>query len=408
MLFRSAEFIAPEERDVSFLILSTDDIAAKIQPSDEDIEAYYQENIAQFETPETRKVLQMVFDKQEDADRAAAEVKSGKDFYAVAKEQAKQDKETTDLGYVSQDMLIADMSEPVFNAKSGTVIGPVKSEMGWHIMKITDIKAGSKTNMSQAKNKIAETLKKDRAYDAAYDISAEIEDKIGAGASLNDISKEMNVAVYDVKGLTEDGKAKSLPKAHASLLKSNEFIDTAFSYNVDEVSQVVESDDGFLVLKVNKITEAHPKEIADVKGDIEALWEVNERNAIAQEIVNDVMHDLETGDSIDSIAARNKLPLQKTAALTRSQNFEGISPTVMLELFQEAPGTPKLINNDGVQIIAVASDSSRQEKVSAEEADAAAKRVKMDLTADYANQLIEDFGSDYDVRVKYRLLGLAD
>ena len=74
----NAEFIAPEERDVSFLILSTDDIAAQIQPSDEDIEAYYQENIAQFETPETRKVMQMVFDSQEAADKAAAEVKAGK------------------------------------------------------------------------------------------------------------------------------------------------------------------------------------------------------------------------------------------------------------------------------------------------------------------------------------------
>lgn len=404
----NAEFIAPEERDVSFLILSTDDIAAQIQPSDEDIEAYYQENIAQFETPETRKVMQMVFDSQEAADKAAAEVKAGKDFYAVAKDMAQQDKAATDLGYVSQDMLIADMSEAVFDAKTGAVIGPVKSEMGWHIMKVADIKAGSKTDMAHAKAKIAATLKKDKAYDAAYEISANIEDKIGAGASLNDIAKEMNVTVYDVKGLTEDGKAKTMPKAHASLLKSNEFIDTAFSYNVDEVSQVVESDDGFLVLKVNKIAEAHPKEIAEVKGDIEALWEVNERNAIAQEIVNDVMHDLETGDSIDSIAARNKLQLHKTGALTRSQNFEGISPSVMLELFQEASGTPKLINNDGVQIIAVATDSTKQDAVTAEEAEAAAKRVKMDLTADYASQLIEDFGSDYDVRVKYRLLGLAD
>ena len=404
----NAEFIAPEERDVSFLLLSTDDIAAQIQPSDADVEAYYQENKAQFETPETRHVLQMVFDEQDDAQKAVAEVNAGKDFLAVAQNLAKQDKDTTDLGFVSQDMLIADMADAVFNAPKGKVVGPVKSEMGWHIMKTTDIKPASKMDKSKAKAKIVATLKKDRAYDEAYEVSARIEDKIGSGASLADIAKDMNVRIYDVNGLTENGKARKAPKEYASLLKSNEFIDTAFSYNVDEVSQVIETDNGFMVMKVNSIVDAHPKPIDEVKGEIEALWEVNERNAIAQEIVNDVMHDLETGETIDSVAARNKLPVQKTATLTRSQSFEGISPSVMLELFQEPAGSPKLINKDGMQIIAVGTDIPSSGAVSTAQIEAAAKRAKMDLSSDYANQLIEDFASDYDVRVKYRLLGLAD
>lgn len=404
----SSEFVAPEERDVSFIVLSTDDIAAKINLSDEDIEAYYNENLNQFETPETRNVLQMVFDSQEEADKANAALKEGKDFYAVAKELAKQDREATNLGFVSQDMLIADMSEAVFKAKKGAVVGPVKSEMGWHIMKVSDIKAGSKMDKKQARAKIVSILKKDRAYDEAYEISAQIEDKIGAGAGLSDIAKEMNVKIYDVQGLTEDGKARKEPAAYAALLKSNDFVDTAFSYNVDEVSQVVETDEGFMVLKVNKIVDAHPKSVDEVRGEIEALWEVNERGAIAQEIVNDVMHDLETGDSIESVAARNNLQLHRTAALTRSKNFEAIAPAVMLELFQEPSGSPKLINNDGIQIIAVGVDVVPAEKPSSEEIAAVARRTKMDLSSDYARQLIEDFGSDYDVRVKYRLLGLAD
>ena len=251
-------------------------------------------------------------------------------------------------------------------------------------------------------------MKKDRAYDEAYEISAQIEDKIGAGAGLSDIAKEMNVKIYDVQGLTEDGKARKEPAAYATLLKSNDFVDTAFSYNVDEVSQVVETDEGFMVLKVNKIVDAHPKSVDEVRGEIEALWEVNERGAIAQEIVNDVMHDLETGDSIESVAARNNLQLHRTAALTRNKNFEAIAPAVMLELFQEPSGSPKLINNDGIQIIAVGVDVVPAEKPSSEEIAAVARRTKMDLSSDYARQLIEDFGSDYDVRVKYRLLGLAD
>ncbi len=404
----NAEFVAPEERDVSFIVLSTDDIAKKVTIDEAEIEAYYQENIAQFETPETRDVLQMAFENEETAQKASQALKQGKDFYDVAKDLAGQDKTATNLGFISQDMLIADMTEPVFAAAKGDVVGPVKSEMGWHIMKVADIKSGSKMDKNKAKNKIISTLRKDKAYEQAYEISSQIEDKIGAGASLADIAKDMNVKIYEVSGLSEDGKAKSKPKAYASLLKSNDFVDTAFSYNVDEVSQVVETDDGFMVLKVDAIRDAHPKTIDEVRGEIEALWETNERSAIAQEIVNDVMHDLETGEEIEKVAERNQLPLLKTGSLTRSKNFESIAPNVMLELFQENAGTPKLINNDGVQIVAVGTDVAPAKEPSKDDVQQVARRTKMDLANDYAYALIEDFGSDYDVRVKYRLLGLAD
>ena len=404
----STEFVAPEERDVSFLILSTENIAAKIQPSEDEIDAYYNENKAQFEIPETRKVLQMVFDDEKAAADAAQEVKSGKDFFNVAKALAKQDKADTDLGYVAQDMLIADLSEDVFKAQKNDIVGPVKSEMGWHVVKVADIKAGSKTDKNKARAQIIATLKKDQAYDQAYQITSEIEDKIGAGASLEDIAKDMSVKIYEAKGLTEDGKVRQAPQAFASVLKETDFIDTAFSYNLNEISQVTELDEGFMLLKVNNITDAHPKDIKDVQGDIEKLWAVNERAAIAQEIVNDVMHDLENGDQIDEVAARFKLPMNKTAPLTRSKNFEAIAPAAMLELFQEQAGTPKLINNDGVQIIAVATDVQAGSKPSADDVEAVSRRAKMDLTNDYAEQLIDSYGSNYDVRVKYRLLGLAD
>ena len=404
----NAEFVAPEERDVSFIVLSIDDIAKKVNVDNADIETYYQENITQFETPETRDVLQMVFDDEETAQKAEQDLKQGKDFYEVAQKLAKQDKKTTDLGFVSQDMLITDMAEPIFSASKGDVVGPVKSEMGWHIMKVAGIKSGSKMDKDKAKKKIISTLRKDKAYEQAYEISTQIEDKIGAGATLADIAKDMNVQIYEVNGLSEDGKAQNEPKAYASLLKSNDFVDTAFSYNVDEISQVVETDNGFMVLKVNAIRDAHPKAIDEVKGEIEALWEVNERSAIAQEIVNDVMHDLETGEEIEKVAERNQLAVLKTGALTRNKNFESIAPNVMLELFQEPAGTPKLINNDGVQIVAVATDVVGVSQPSKEDIETVSRKAKMDLTNDYAYTLIEDFGSDYDVRVKYRLLGLAD
>lgn len=405
----STNFIEPEKRDVSFIVLSVDEMAQNLVPEEADIEAYYAENIAQFEVPETRNILQMAFDTKEDADKAMAQLNEGKDFYKVAQEVAGQTKEATDLGFVAKDMLIADMADDMFAAKVGDVLGPVKSDLGWHIMKLTDIKAGSKMDKARARAKIIEALKKERAYDEAYAVASEIEDKIGGGASLEDIAKEMKSKVMVVKALGEDGKYASAPQGYDKTLKSSEFVDTAFSYNVGEVSQVTETDDGFVVAKVDKIAEAHPLPVEAVSGEIEKMWEINERSAIAQEIVNDVMHDLENGDKINEVAQRFGLNVKTTKPLNRGGSFEGLSQAAMIELFQESLGEPKLITQGDEKIIAVTDKIiGKNEKPDEELAFGVERRVKIDLSQDVANALVNSFGEDYDVRVKYRLIGLAD
>lgn len=405
----STNFIEPEKRDVSFIVLSVDEMAQNLVPEEADIEAYYAENIAQFEVPETRNILQMAFDTKEDADKAMAQLNEGKDFYKVAQEVAGQTKEATDLGFVAKDMLIADMAEEMFAAKVGDVLGPVKSDLGWHIMKLTDIKAGSKMDKAKARAKIVEALKKERAYDEAYAVASEIEDKIGGGASLEDIAKEMKSKVMVVKALGEDGQYASAPQGYDKTLKSSEFVDTAFSYNVGEVSQVTETDDGFVVARVDKIAEAHPLPVEAVSGEIEKMWEINERSAIAQEIVNDVMHDLENGDKINEVAQRFGLNVKTTKPLNRGGSFEGLSQSAMIELFQESMGEPKLITQGDEKIIAVTDKIiGKNEKPDEELAFGVERRVKIDLSQDVANALVNSFGEDYDVRVKYRLIGLAD
>ena len=405
----STNFIEPEKRDVSFIVLSVDEMAQNMALDDAEIEAYYAENIAQFEVPETRNILQMAFDTKEDADKAMAQLNEGKDFYKVAQEVAGQTKEATDLGFVAKDMLIADMADDMFSAKVGDVLGPVKSDLGWHIMKLTDVKAGSKMDKAKARAKIVEALKKERAYDEAYAVASEIEDKIGGGASLEDIAKEMKSKVMVVKALGEDGQYASAPQGYDKTLKSSEFVDTAFSYNVGEVSQVTETDDGFVVARVGKIAEAHPLPVEAVSGEIEKMWEINERSAIAQEIVNDVMHDLENGDKINEVAQRFGLNVKTTKPLNRGGSFEGLSQAAMIELFQESLGEPKLITQGDEKIIAVTDKIiGKNEKPDEELAFGVERRVKIDLSQDVANALVNSFGEDYDVRVKYRLIGLAD
>ena len=405
----AAQFEEPEKRDVSFIELSTDQLAAAIQPDEAEIKAYYDENISQFVIPENRTVLQMMFDKQEDADKAYAALNAGGDFYKVAADFAKQDRASTELGEVSKEMLIADMSDAVFALKTGEFTQPIKSELGWHVMKVTHITPKKETSVTAAKAKIVEAIRKEKAYDQASEVIAEIEDKLGAGAGLDEIADSYKVKIYDVKGLAEDGTAAKLPEQFKSLIASNDFVDTAFSYNEGEISQVLEGDSGFTIVRVNKINDAHPLDLSQVKGKIEQMWAANEKNAIAQEIVNDVTHDLESGDKLSDIARRFGLQFKTTAPLKRTDTFAGLNGNQMNELFQEGLGVPKLISDEDETLIIVPVKVVQSTATpSKEEMDVLRSKAAADLSQAAANQMIEAFGSNYRIRIKYKYLNLTD
>ncbi len=403
------QFEEPENRDVSFIELSVDQLAQNIVPDDLEIQEYYQNNIADFVIPEKRHVLQMVFDDQATADKAEAALNAGGDFFKVAQDIAKQDRATTDLGEVSQDMLIADMSEAVFDLKKGDYTLPVKSDMGWHIMKVTSITPKKETSLAAAKGKIIENIRKEQAYEQASDVISEIEDKLGAGAGLEDIAFQYNVKINSAKGLKDDGSVKSVAPAFKALVTSDDFIDTAFSYNPGEISQVMENDTGFAILRVDNIHDAKQKELAEVKGEIEKLWADNEKNAIAQEILTDVSHDLENGDKFADVAKRFDLDLKTTSPLKRGESFAGLTPSQLIEVYQEKEGTPKVFNEDERVIIVVPSKVVRSKvKVSPEKMDALRASAQAALSQEMANELIDAYGSEYKVRVKYKYLGFND
>ena len=224
---------------------------------------------------------------------------------------------------------------------------------------------------------------------------------------MEEIAKDSKVKIHKAQGINDDGKARVMPKEFANLLKSTDFIDSVFSYNVNEISQVIEEDNGFVIVRIDNIKDAHPKELAAVRPEIEKMWAANERSAIAQEIINDVTHDLENGDKIDDVAARFKLPMNTTKPLKRNENFANLNGLQMKELFQEPLGSPKLYGHDNIQIIAVASKVIENGgKLSKEETNALRMKAASEMTQDAAGQLINAYGSNYKVKVDYKEAGV--
>lgn len=397
-------FMTPEKRDASYITLSMQDISGAYTPSEAEIDAYYKENISRFEIPEKRTVLQMVFDSKEKADEAVKELKSGNDFYAVAQKLAGQNKQDTELGSVSKDMLIAEIANDVFTTPVNGLAGPVKSEFGWHLIKVTAVIPAKKTDKSVAKQQIIAEIRKEKAYDQAYELTSELEDKIGAGSSLEALAAELKTPVHKITGLTEDGKSAS---GKAPL--PTEITDAIFSYNVGEISQVIETETGLAIIRPDKIDETHMQSLEALKPQLTQIWAANERDAITQELVNDIMNDLENGEKITDSAKRFKQSVITTRPLGKTESFETLPSSQMETLFRENAGTPKLIDYNGDKIIAVTTKvvEDNSQLSDSEKADIRNK-FRLEFDSEISEQLINSYSSDYDVRIKYKLLGLAD
>ena len=120
---------------------------------------YFDNGWIVYETDDRATVYRSsVFDTEEKANEAFALLQKGQDFYQVAADKANQDKETTNLGNVTTDSLLPELTEDAFDAKLNQVVGPINSEFGWHILKITNITPKKETPLSSVRNKIISLL----------------------------------------------------------------------------------------------------------------------------------------------------------------------------------------------------------------------------------------------------------
>ncbi len=401
------DFRVPEKRDVKVLSLPLETIEKSINVSDDEINTYYKEHIEEYEQPEKRHVLQLAFEDEESAKNAEAEL-AAKDFMAVAAENG-QSAEDTDFGDVAKSDLSDELADVVFSLAKGQTSKPENINGGWQILKVTDIIPASSTPRAQANAQIKKTIQEERAYDGSYELMTSIEDKLGAGVSLADIAKEYNIELVDVKNLAEDGSSDNKDKQLAEVLKNKDVIDAAFSYNAGEVSQTIEGDDGLIVVEVEKVHESHIQPENEVTAKITKLWQESEKVSITQELVDNINHDLEAGDTLSEVAGRYNLPVMKTMPITRGETFADLNFNDMKTLFSANKEEAKVLQHGDDYLIAetneVYDDSSA---LSQEDKNFLKQALQAEMAQEMADALLHGYAKDYKVEVNYGRMGIND
>jgi peptidyl-prolyl cis-trans isomerase C len=174
-------------------------LSDKTEVSDEEAKKFYEENKTEFEQPETVKASHILFrvnkedseevvnQKLKAAQGAEARAKKGEDFSALAKELSEEPgaKESGgDLGFFPKDRMVPEFAEVAFSEKVGEISNPVRTQFGWHVIKVTEKKPAGTLPYEEVKTQLITYLKAKKQEEAAQQVLKSLRDSAKVESTL--------------------------------------------------------------------------------------------------------------------------------------------------------------------------------------------------------------------------------
>ncbi len=298
-------YMVPEQRVLRMAKLGPD-LVANVAPTDAEIAAYYQENRAQYAGSEKRVISQAVVQDKAAADAIASRARGGAAFAAAAAPAGLSAADVS-VGPQSQaefsNLAGEAIARAAFGAAKGAIVGPLRSDLGWHVIKIDDIQGASGRSLAQARDEIAALLAANKKKDALTELVADVEDQIAEGASFAEATAAAKLQVTTTPAINANGQARGepgyqFPADLAPVLKAG------FVRAADEPEVVtLEGDAGYVLVGVERIIEAAPAPLAQIRDRVREDWIQRKANERAQAVASGIAKKVAAGASLEKATA---------------------------------------------------------------------------------------------------------
>ena len=229
-------FNVPETVDIEYVVLSPA-VYKDIPVSEDDVRGFYEQNLQRFSIPEERRASHILIAIDADKDEAAAK-KEADELYAKLQADPKQfaslarkhsadpgsAREGGDLGFFRQGMMVPEFDRAVFAGKKGDLVAPVKTDFGYHIIRIDDIKAAKARPLAEVRGEI-ETLYRQEAAVRMFAEDAETFSNMvyEQSESLAPVVEQFKLTVQKATGITRN---------HEDAIINPNVVEALFSFDV--------------------------------------------------------------------------------------------------------------------------------------------------------------------------------
>jgi peptidyl-prolyl cis-trans isomerase C len=129
--------------------------------TDEAVRRMYDEQVSLVELGDEVRARHIVTADRASAERVLRQARNGADFAALAEANSIDELTSTnggDLGYFTPDMVTASMAREVFAADIGDIVGPVETELGWHILSIEDRRPEERPSFEELRPRLVQFM----------------------------------------------------------------------------------------------------------------------------------------------------------------------------------------------------------------------------------------------------------
>ncbi|MBS0435727.1 MAG: SurA N-terminal domain-containing protein [Proteobacteria bacterium] len=175
----AAQFQAPEQATIEYLVLDLDSIKKGITVPEEELRKYYAENEKRYTTPEERRASHILVKAEKSAPAAEREKAKAKAEHLLAElrkapasfaDLARKNSDDPgsaqrggDLDFFGRGAMVKPFEDAAFGLKQGEISGVVESDFGYHIIQVTGIRGGGKKSFEQVRAEIEDEAKKQQA-----------------------------------------------------------------------------------------------------------------------------------------------------------------------------------------------------------------------------------------------------
>lgn len=332
------EFQLPETKVITYASLRPRDLLSSIDPSEEDLRAEYDQRIDEFRKPERRLVERLPFLDETAANDAMAQIEVGGATFEALVEGRGLALEDVDLGDVSRLELDA-AGEAVFSAASGEVVGPLQTSLGPALFRVNAILPAQNTTFEEARVRLEGVVSMNRARRLIETQAEDFEDILAGGATLEELAAETDMALGKIDWFHASGEGLA---AYESFRQAATEL-TAESFP----SILLLEDGGIFAMRLEDTLPERPAPFEEARDNVKANWEANRAekllNAEAEKLIPRLLEGAEF--------AALELTGTVEEGMDRGAFVTGTPPDFMSTIFEMEPGEVRSIDSFGTVLI---------------------------------------------------------
>jgi peptidyl-prolyl cis-trans isomerase D len=322
----AARFTLPETVELEYITLKRDDFLSQATPSEDDLKARFDEKVKANAANEQREAQHILITvdakvKAEDALKKIQEVekraRAGEDFGKLAKEFSQDPGSVAsggDLGFASRGQFVPEFEKTLFSLKEGEISAPVKTQYGYHLIKLNHIQAPEVLSFEKLRPELLAQARESAADELFNDQIEKLDAAVYEASDLKEPAEKFKRDIQHTPAFTQSGDTTGLA-ANKTILAA------AFSDDVlkdGKTSQHLSLPDGSMVwIRIAKHSPSRVQPLTEVSTSVRNDLLIERASEKAKAVADKVIKALAAGQSLAEVAGVDQLTWQDYPASTR-------------------------------------------------------------------------------------------